>query len=313
MTAVEDFKTAQNALLARCGVRAESRFVDVPAIGGRAHVLIAGDGPPLFLVIGGTIPAAFWAPLMGHLKGFSLHAVDLPGFGLTDAFTFRTETVRPTVVAFLEQVLDGLGLDAPPVLSQSMGSLWSTWLALDRPERVPAMVHVACTAFILGTSAPLPMRLLSVPPLGRLLVRMDPPSAKQADRIFAMVKEDVSELPELRNMLVACERLPDYAEAMINLMHACLRPSGARGEVALNAKELARVSCPVRMIWGEDDPFGSPETGRQAAAAMQDASLHVVPGGHGPWFRNPGPVASLAVPFLREHAGAGKTETSHRS
>jgi pimeloyl-ACP methyl ester carboxylesterase len=306
LTAVEDFKAAQKVLLARCGVRAESRFVEAPAIRGRAHVLIAGEGPPLLLVIGGTIPAAFWAPLMSHLNGFSLHAVDLPGFGLTDAFTFRTETVRPTAVAFLEQVLDGLGLDAPPVLSQSMGSLWSTWLALDRPERVPAMVHVACTGFILGTSAPLPMRLLSVPPLGRLLLRMDRPSPKQADRIFAMVKEDVSELPELRNMLVACERLPDYGEAMINLMHACLRLSGARREVALTAEQLSRVSCPVRMIWGEDDPFGPPEAGRRAAAILGDASLHTVPGGHGPWFRNPEQVASLAVPFLREHAGTVK-------
>ncbi|MEU8799735.1 hypothetical protein [Spirillospora sp. NPDC048819] len=54
-----EFRNAQQRTLSRYGVAAESRHIDVPAIGGSAHVLVAGEGPPLVMVIGGTIPAAF--------------------------------------------------------------------------------------------------------------------------------------------------------------------------------------------------------------------------------------------------------------
>lgn len=73
-----EFRNAQQRTLSRYGVAAESRHVDVPAIGGSAHVLVAGEGPPLVMVIGGTIPAAFWAPLMPELRGRTLYAMDLP-------------------------------------------------------------------------------------------------------------------------------------------------------------------------------------------------------------------------------------------
>ena len=80
----EAFLRAQGAVLDRYGVAAEQRFVDVPGVGGRAHVLVAGEGPPVVMVNGLGNPAAMWAPLMARLDGYALLAVDLPGFGLTD-------------------------------------------------------------------------------------------------------------------------------------------------------------------------------------------------------------------------------------
>jgi 2-hydroxy-6-oxonona-2,4-dienedioate hydrolase len=50
--AVDEFTTAQCRLLEHFGVRAESRFVNVSAIEGRAQVLVAGEGAPLMMVIG---------------------------------------------------------------------------------------------------------------------------------------------------------------------------------------------------------------------------------------------------------------------
>ena len=77
---VESFVAAQQRVLDRYGVHASTRFVDVPSIDGRAQLIEVGDGPPLVMVIGGTIPAAMWAPLMARLYGYRLHAMDLPGF-----------------------------------------------------------------------------------------------------------------------------------------------------------------------------------------------------------------------------------------
>ena len=178
-----DFEDAQGRLLKRFGIRAESRFVDVPAISERAHVLVAGHGPPLMMVIGGTIHAVFWAPLMPHLGGYTLYAVDLPGFGLTDAVDYRAAPFRRLVAEFLAQVLRGIGLHGVPFITQSPGSLWTAWLSLDHPGSVAAQVMVACPAHILGTSAPLPMRLMSIPPVGRALLTLQSPSPRQVDGV----------------------------------------------------------------------------------------------------------------------------------
>lgn len=301
---VQEFMRAQSRLLSRLGIQAESRFVDVPAIAGRAHVLVSGEGPPVMMVIGGGIPAAMWAPLMAQLEGFTLYAVDLPGFGLTDPVRYTTEGLRTLAVSFLEQVLDGLDLNQPVFVSNSMGALWTTWLALDRPQRVAAMVQVGCPALMLGTSAPVPMRLLSVPTIGRLLLRLQPPSPQQADREAVMVREDFSHLPELRAVLVAFEKLPTYAPAWLGLLHSAIRLRGARPKVTLTAEQLAQLRQPVQIIWGERDPFGSPAVGRRAAAIIPNADLHIVPGGHAPWFRGAEQIARTATPFLRKHSPA---------
>jgi len=50
--AVADFLDAQQRVLDRYRVEAERRLV-VPTVGGVAQVLVAGEGPPLPMVIGG--------------------------------------------------------------------------------------------------------------------------------------------------------------------------------------------------------------------------------------------------------------------
>lgn len=298
----EAFKQAQQRMLDRFGVAADSRFVDVPALEGRAHVLVTGDGPPVVMVNGIGTPGAMWAPLMAKLSGFTLYAVDGPGFGLTDAPPFTQANLKPVAVAFLDQLLDGLGLERAPFVANSMGALWSTWLALEKPARVAAMVYIGAPALILGTSAPFPMRLLSVPAIGNLIMRLDPPSIKQIEKVIAMVKEDFSGLPELPQLLVEVEKLPAYEAAFGGILHALVRLRGARPEMALTAEQLARLTQPVRVIWGEDDPFGSAAIGRRAAEIIPEAEFHLVPGGHAPWVNQAEKVGAIAAPFLREHA-----------
>ncbi len=293
-----EFQAAQQRVLRRYGVTARSRLVDVPALEGKAHVLVVGEGPPLVMVIGGTTPAAFWAPLMPHLRGHTVYAMDLPGFGLTDPVTYRSTTFRATAVDFLTQVLDGLGVERGPFVTHSMGSLWTAWLALDRPDRVTAQVQIGCPAFILDTSAPLPMRLMSISPVGRLLLKLQPPSVRQVERVFAMACEDVSGITEIRDVLLACERLPGYGSSMLCLMNAVMRFGMPRPEIVLTAEQLTRLRHRVQLIWGENDPFGSVDVARRAADLIPDAELHVVPGGHGPWFHHAEKVGAVARRFL---------------
>jgi pimeloyl-ACP methyl ester carboxylesterase len=291
------FRQAQHRVLDRYGVAAEARFVDVPAIGGRAQVLVAGDGPPLVMMIGGTTPAAFWAPLMARLPGRTLYAMDLPGFGLTDAVDYRPDTYRETAVAFLAGVLDGLGLDRCQFVTHSMGSLWSLWLAQQR-ARVQAQVMVGCPGFFLGTSAPAPMRLASIPWLGRLLLTLREPSAKQVEQIMAMVGEEPRGIDELRDVLLACQRLPDYNGSMLGMMRSVMSWTRARPEVAVGPDQLRAIQHPVQVIWGDRDTFGTVDTGRRITELIPRGRFAAVPGGHAPWFHHAEQIAAITREFL---------------
>lgn len=293
------FVRAQERVLARYGVAAESRFVDAPSIGGRAHVLAAGEGPPVLLLNGIGTPGAMWAPLLAELGGLRLLAVDLPGFGLTDGAPHIADALRAGMVQFVDDVRAGLGLERFAVVGSSLGSLVACWLALDRPERVTALLHVGCPALALGTSAPLPMRLLSVRPLGRLLTRLQPPSPRQVEDLSRMVGEHPL-APEVADVLLATERLPHFRDSFLATLRALVRLRGGRPDVRLTADQLAEIAQPTLLFWGRDDPFGTSALGERVAAALPRAELHVVDGGHCPWLTQAARIAPVAARFLQE-------------
>ncbi|MGE3511009.1 MAG: alpha/beta fold hydrolase [Vicinamibacterales bacterium] len=303
MNAIDRFDAAEDRVLRRYHLKAESRFIDVETVEGAARVLVIGDGLlPVVMVPGFGDPGALWAPLIEHMREHRVYVVERPCFGRTGCATHRAETMRQLGVTFLEQVLDGLGLARVGFVANSIGSLWCLWLALDRAERVACMSHVGCPATILGTSAPLPMRLLSVPLVGRLLMALTPPSPKQVRRFAAMAGVDLSDAAEIVDLLVALQQLPHVPRAMRDVVRATVRLRGPRPGVQLGAGQLERVTQPVQYIWGEDDPFGSVATG-EAAARLTHAEFQVIAGaGHLPWIKDARRVAQIASPFLRAHA-----------
>jgi pimeloyl-ACP methyl ester carboxylesterase len=302
---VRNYLDAERRLLDRYGTVAERRTVEVPSIEGRASVLVAGDGPPVMMVVGAGPPTGIWVPLMAELTGFRLHAVDLPGLGLTSPVRGTPRSLRSTAVAFLDDVAGALALDTPAWVAQSMGALWTFWLALDRPDRVRAIAALGCPATLLHTSAPLPLRLASIRSVGALVQRLDPPSPRQVDRFIRMAGETFEGQDELRALFLALERLPGYGRALVDVVHAAVRLRGARPEIALTAEQMRAVRRPVQLVWGDRDPFGPPDVGRRAADLLPDAELHVVAGGHGFWVDRPAPVAGVVAPFLARHRGAG--------
>lgn len=291
------FLDAQQRVLDRYRVKARRADVEVPATGGSAQVLVAGDGPPLVMVIGGAVPAAFWAPLMARLPGRTLYAIELPGFGLTDPVTYHRDTIRRTAVDYVAGVIDAFGLGPSQFVTQSMGSQWTAWLADEQPWRVRSQVMIGCPAFFLDTSAVLPFRLASVPALGSLLMSLQRPSAKNAEQVMRMVGEDPAGLGELRDVLVAAQRMPTYTPSLLALMRAMMHWTRPRSAIVHTADQLRQIRYPVRLVWGERDTFGRPEVGRRIAELLPDADMHVVPGGHAPWFHH----ADLVAGLTRQH------------
>jgi pimeloyl-ACP methyl ester carboxylesterase len=293
----EAFEAAQASTLSRFGVRAESRYVDVPALEGRAHVLVAGQGPPMVMLNGIGTPGVMWAPLMAHLAGRALHAVDLPAYGLTDAPSVEPPDLRVHAVGFLEGVLDGLGLERPAFICNSLGSLWALWLAMDRPERVGAMAHVGCPALAPGTSAPLPMRVLSTRLLGPVLMRVRPPSCEQVEQLSKMVGQYPLP-PEIAEVILATERMPGFERTFRSNLNCLLRLRGARPDHALTEAMLSAVDQPCLLIFARQDPMGSVRAGTRMAKSLPHAELHISEGGHCPWLNQPQRIAGWVNRFL---------------
>ncbi len=208
---------------------------------------------------------------------------------------------------FLCETLDQLGLDRASFVANSLGSTWVFWLSLDAPERMAAAVHVGCPAIALGTSAPLPMRLLSVPHLGRLMMKLQPPSHKQVEQLSRMVHQ-YPLVPELADLLVATEKLPHFEQAFLSTLRTLVRVRGARPEMALSAAALSGVRQPAQLVWGDDDPMGSTEVAHRVAEALPDAELHIVEGGHTPWLTQADQIGSLATAFFERHHAVDHAE-----
>lgn len=293
----EEFAIAQAAVLDHHDLDCAERWITVPSVDGQAHVLVTGDGPPVVLLNGIGVPAAMFAPLLSRLDAVTRFAVDLPGFGLTDTTSVFADDLRVNAVHFLTEVLDALGLERPVIVANSLGSLWATWLAIDRPDRVAALVHVGCPALALGTSAPLPMRLLSVRPLGHLLLRLQKPSDRQVEQLSKLVHEHP--LPDdIGRLVLATERLDHFEPAFRSMLHHLLRLRGSRPALALTGEQLEDVSAPSLLVFARDDPMGGPEIGERMVEIMPDAELHVVDGGHAPWVHHADQIGPAIARFL---------------
>jgi len=293
----EDFSRAQAAVLNRYGITAEERWIDAPVVDGQAHILVTGEGPPVVVLNGIGVPAAMLAPLMADLDGVRQYAVDLPGYGLTDTTPNFADDLRANAVRFLTEVLDGLGLDRPVVVANSLGSLWASWLAIDQPDRVAALAHLGCPAIVLDTSAPLPMRLLSARPLGRVMMKLQPPSERQVEQLAKMVREHPLP-PEIATLILATERLDHFEDTFLAMLNRLVRLRGNRPQLALTADHLARIHAPTLLVFASDDPMGASPIGERMADAIVDAELHIVDGGHAPWLHHVEQIAPLLTTFL---------------
>jgi pimeloyl-ACP methyl ester carboxylesterase len=58
-------------------------------------------------------------------------------------------------------------------------------------------------------------------------------------------------------------------------------------EFILRPEELASLSVPTLIVWGEHDPIGDPSVARALAAAIPGARLELLPTAHMPWFAEP--------------------------
>ncbi|MGH7475779.1 MAG: alpha/beta fold hydrolase [Longimicrobiales bacterium] len=276
----------------------------------RVRMLECGSpsGEPLIFVQGGLGEALGWAALMARLTDFRCITLDRPGGGLSDGVDFLEVDVRKLAVDVLEAVLGAAGVRQAAFVANSMGGWWTFQLAIAAPARVSRMVMLGCPAVIPNTSAPFPMRLMSLPLLGRALVKLMSPANPTKARDLPQVLGHLSEVGQRWSQVEAeawyrFGNLPNVQQSWRTLLRRFLTLKGPSREMRITEDELRGVMQPTLFIWGKNDPFGSLDAGRTATDLLPDARLEVVGIGHLPWWDDAEECARLVREFVASSTG----------
>lgn len=283
---------AERRLWDHVGVIPVERWVTLPS-GGRVRVQEVGEGVPFVLLHGASIAGASWCTLAAALDGVRSILVDRPGCGLSDPIVGGPlpdlASVQHHADRFLGELLDGLDLESTAVGATSYGGFFAFRGAAAVPRRVDRLVQYSWLVGAPSGHAPLDARLAALPGGRRLMARipMTRSMVQTALRRFGLGR--------------AIDR-GTFDDTMLDWAHALLRHTdtlandtrsspevftpirGQNERVLLTDELLARLTMPVLLVWGEDDPNGGAEVARAFAPRLPDAELVVVPGAeHAPW------------------------------
>jgi pimeloyl-ACP methyl ester carboxylesterase len=296
----------EDRLFRRYGTGAVTHLLRPGPNGLALRVHDIGDGPPVLLLHPAAFFGAHWAPIVPHLAGHRLLAVDQPGHGLSEGIDYRGLDLRAVTVAWLVGVLDALGLDRVVAVGNSLGGMAALWLAVARPDRLSGLMVVGAPAAALpGVRVDPGLRLLAHPglnrraveiPMGRWFVRaaLRGPLGKRA-------LEQAP--PESLEIYRLAARRAAWRLTLPSLMEKLVQGKETRPEVALRDDELRALDVPTLFLWGEQDRYGGTGMGYRAAALMPRADVVVWEGaGHLPQYDDPREFGRLVGRFVSSAA-----------
>jgi poly(3-hydroxyoctanoate) depolymerase len=252
----------------------------------RVRVEIAGNGPPLLLIMGLGGNLEMWRPLRAMLPDRQLIAFDAPGTG--GSSTPSLPLTIPDHAALASRLLRQLGYEQVDVLGVSWGGVVAQQLAIARRRRVRRL--------ILASTVP---GVTAVPGRPWVLGRMLTPMRYYSRSYFEKVAPTIYGGRARRD--------PAYLQSEAPLRLA--RPPSLRGYLGqilaistfTTLPLLPRIKAPTLIVTGDDDPLVPLVNARVMANLIPDARLHVVRGGgHLVLFDTPAEVGAVLRSFLDE-------------
>jgi len=285
------------------GVEMQSRRIEDRA--GRTIYAMetAGTGDPMVFVHGGGGEGGAWTPLLAALPtGGRYIVVDRPGHGLSYRIDYSGSSYRRDAADFVQDVLDGLGLDRAVLVGNSMGGYFSSCFALSHPERVRHLVLIGAPAGVDRWIPPM-LRLMGLRPFNRVLFALmrNPKRETLREQLYArLLVADASKVSDqLVDHGIAAQALPGAEVAWRTLLETVVRLDGFDRRWYIR-DEVARLDVPTTFIWGDRDAFAPVSSGRDLCRSMPRADIRVVPNaGHMPWIDAPETCARAVLDATR--------------
>ena len=268
---------------------ARTQYIDVP--GGRLAYDEAGEGPALLLLHAGVSDRRMWDDVMPALSRHRrVVRYDTRGYGETRQTAAVPYSNRADAIA----VLDHLGIERATIVGVSRAGSIAVDTALEFPDRIAAVVHVA--GGLGGLELPVtPEEEAAFEESERLEEARDWPALIDAElRLWVdgpgqpedRVAPDVRE--RVRTMLVDLHR--DHADEPLDDV-IVLEPKAAG--------RLAELQVPVLVIRGDLDAPETLAAGRHLADNVVGARLEVMRGvAHLPPMELPAEFVAIVESFL---------------
>lgn len=211
---------------------------------GRLLADKTGSTPPTVVALHGW--GRTGADFAAIVEGLDAVAPHLPGFGASDAPDSAWGSAE-----YAELVADAIRPYAPvTIVGHSFGGRVAVRLAAKYPELVTALVLTGVPLLRLAAA--------SKPALSFRIVR-------------ALVKRGILSPAALE------KQRRKYGSADYNAAHGVMREILVKVVNEDYRDDLAKITAPVRLVWGENDTAAPTEAGR-AAAELLGAPITVVPG-----------------------------------
>lgn len=283
-----------------------SQFVDIGG-GVTVHLRDEGpkDAPAIILLHGSNADLHTWEPWASVLKG--THRVirfDQVGHGLTGPDPAHDYS-RENYIEDILQVADKLGLERFIIGGNSMGGKHALAFAVAHPERVAGLILVdASGGPMLETKADtdredagggnIGFTIARTPGLNRLVEQITPRSLiAQSLEQSVSVKSVASEAAVTRYWELL--RYPGNRRATLRRFSHPYEP--------LSEAELAAITAPTLILWGEEDRLIPLAAGQWLAQTIPSAALKSYPGiGHLPQEEAVAPTLADLEPWLAKHA-----------
>jgi pimeloyl-ACP methyl ester carboxylesterase len=267
---------------------------------------LEGDGPPLVLLHGFADSADTWRVLLDRLGRLDRRAiaVDLPGFATADPL--RDGKVLPQLDRFATAVVSAAAAEGGSdvvVCGNSLGGCVALRTAQREGLPLAGVVPVAPAGldmagwFVLVEREPILRTLLAVPtPLPEAVVRQ---VVARAYRMLAFARPGEIE-PGIVDAFTSHHR--DRATVRRYL------ETGRRVLPELNHErcfDLARIGCPVLVVWGERDVMVASSGAERIVAALPEAAVELIEGcGHCPQIEAADRLTAMLAEFPQPLARA---------
>lgn len=265
--------------------------------GGEVRYRDEGDGTPIVLVhgIGRSLEDWMEQHELLHGRGYRVISVDLAGFG--ESAPSAEPSTLPGLGRFLGSFVDAIGIAEPVhLVGNSLGGAVAMQFAAQSPGRVRSLVLVGSAGF--GREVALPVRLLSVRPIGEKLLGKPSPAASRRLELSlfhdpAFVTDDrVQRAFQLTSQPHATDVFLDTASDLGTFRGT----REAWRENLISAMNAAQI--PTLVVWGERDRIFPVAQLAAAGRLLPHARTHVfADAGHLPQVERAEQFAELVTGF----------------
>lgn len=282
---------------------ADSRFVSVCGI--NVHYKVYGNKPLTLLMIHGFGASVYsFEGVAGELsRDFTVVALDLPGFGLTERVSKNSCSFDPYSrkgqVEVVKNFIECLDLKEVYVLGHSMGGTVAALLAINYPQMVKGLI-LEDAAIFEQSGSPSALRYILGNPVGRyIFTALAYPVTLSLQGLVDRAFHNKS--------LVTPERIAGYKKSLRvkNWDYGLYRILIADNSASI-IDNLGKIKIPTLVITGENDAIVKEENSQKLSSMISDARYVVISEcGHIPHEEKPEAFIHAVRIFIK----GGKTET----